>query len=582
MSEISPFYREVFSLLRQNGAEVDSGAPLHEIIHNYHQRLKEEHSFRIELQWMNSFSQKEFQEAGLLAYFPRIYRGLPRFYDREDPSCSRIKKNFSHLPTLKALSVDRALFSLYEGVPLEKKMRVAFLTWVIPDGLGDWIAAKEAAALLQAQFPEIELHWFVLTSRSLPFDASVTTHPIFYEKDPTVAAFSYEKKKLLREMDLILQIPTFFPETNLLLGDLSQMASLRPFPKVEHIGEYGFLESGWFHPKTGNRSMGLHALEKGVLIRSMEKASFASLENKNLLLWLFDTETPSPAQVSAYRRANRFHLAYLATVSGGMIYLHSLLKRWEEELAGIDLCTPTLGWFIRWIEERKSARLPLLEEAYGVREIILCFEEHRYVIPIASKGKLLRLLSPGYLSDSDMRKLMGLSEDWVAVRGDQSFTEAVSAGKPFFYDGRSHLRYFVKDLIALAENRLSGYRPALQIFRMIGQAFAWTPCEEEGEWVDESFFHRQERLSLGSIATEIGSNLKSPEALTGFRFFCRIVRDEHSFNPFLCHLVQRSLFHRLRPQAAEEEHRLLSLYVNGHLSFLTLVKNLRDDMIRWR
>lgn len=587
MSEMSPFHRELFSFLQASGAthaeeegfdrfqqSIEEEAPLDQIVQHYQELWTEKNAIHVERQWMNSFSGKEFAELGLLKYFPKMYRGLPRLYHREDPSSSRIKKNFSHLPTLKALSVDRALFSLYEKVPLKRKMRVAILTWVMTDGLGDWVAAKEAAVILHENLPNLEIHLVAITARPIPLDTALPTHVIACDKEPKAAAFSFEKKKLLREMDLILQIPTFFPETHRLVSDLSKIATLRSFPKIEHIGEYGFLESSWFHPKTGNRSMGLHALEKGILIRAPKRGNFSGLENKTLLHWLFETETPTSAKIDAYRVKHRFHLAYLSTVTGGQIYFNALLKMWEREEKGIDLCSPDVGWIVGWLEERQKMQLPLLEESYGVREIVFYFQEYRHVIPIGKKGKTVRILSPGRIASSDFQELMAFSEDWVAVRGDQSFSEAISWEKPFFYDGRGHALYFIKDLLALAENRLSGYRSTLQLFRMMGQAFLWNLPEEEGEWVDESYFQSQEKMPPVSIATALGIQLQKPETVLGVKTFCRRIREEYSFGPFLCHLVQRSLYHRIRPEVGEEEHRLLALYATGQLSVTEMIKNI--------
>src|SRR3990167_4906736 len=112
MSEIGPFYRELFSFLQESGLEhLDQAAPLDQIVHDYHELWSEKNAIQVERQWMTAFSAKEFAELGLSAPLPKLYRGLPRLYHRDDPSVSRIKKNFSHLPTLKALSVDRAVFS---------------------------------------------------------------------------------------------------------------------------------------------------------------------------------------------------------------------------------------------------------------------------------------------------------------------------------------------------------------------------------------------------------------------------------------------------------------------------------------
>lgn len=600
MSDLSPFYQEILSFLKSTAStrekqegfdsKVDSDLlhfhssidaalsdstgplPMNEIIENYHHLFGERGPIHLEREWMNSFSEKEFADLGLSAYFPRIYRGLPRLYHRDNPARSHIKKNFTNLTDLKKLMVDKAIYSLYDRVRLPRGMKISIFSWIIPDGFGDWVAIQETATVLREKLPHLEIQLFFLTAIKLPEIKHFPTYEIHYYKDPSLSDFSLEVLKLFRDSDLILQIPTFFSKSDELWEMIRSVVSDRPMPAIENIGEYGFLESQWYHPKSHNRSMGLHALEKGIFIRKSPHCSFSEIDQKNLLNWLFATQTPGPIEIEAYKKNRHFYMGYLSTPMGGAVYLHSLLKIHERDEKDIDLCCPDLGWLIRWIDARKKNQLPLLEETFGLKEIsILAFDqEHRMVFK--DTGKVLRVLSPGIISVSDMRKLFYLSGEWVGVRGNQSFTEAVSAGKPFFYDGREHARYFIKDLIALAENRLTGHRLTLQAFRLLGQAFLWNLPEELGDWVDETHYQRQEKMPWFEIATELGNCLKDPDTVAGFKKFSMITAQEHSFNGFLCNLVQRRLYHTIHPYVRESEERQLHLFLVGKISFSALIK----------
>jgi hypothetical protein len=356
------------------------------------------------------------------------------------------------------------------------------------------------------------------------------------------------------------------------------MNSVHPVPLIENVGEYGFLESSWFHPKSGNHSMGLHALERGIFIRKQYDYRFADLENRSLLKILFGTDVPNEEEISAYGLNKHFYLAYVSTPMGAAIYLHALLKRWEHEEKGIDICTPDIGCFIRYFEERQGG--VALAHPYGVGRVEVLYQGQVYTLKVQERGKTVRLICSGPLSFRDMQKLMHLSGDWVGVRGDQSLTEAISAGKVFFYDGRNHMRYFVKDLIALAENRLREFPAALRMFRMMGQAFLWNLPANESEWVDEQFFQWQERMPWIEIAEKLGSSLQSHEIEAGFRKFGRIVAAEYSFNSFLIHLAERALYHRSHPDVKEEEGRLMHLYMSHQLPFSAVVKNLRQRIVQ--
>lgn len=607
MQELSPFHQELLTFLKKDSAlrvekegfnptldrsvaqfqqsiqqafEEGSALQLDEILEGYQQLFHQRGTVHIECHWMSSFSEKEFTELGLLRYYPRIYRGLPRLYKRNNPSQQSIKKNFTDLASLRKLSIEKALYSLYEGSCKPRRVKMALFTWIIPDGLGDWMAMQEAALTLKTRFPWIELELFAISARPLPQGGPFPLHVIPYEKEVRASLVSDEILGQLRDTDLILQLPTYFPETEELFSALLQIPSDRPLPRVEHIGEYGYLESSWFHPKSGCRSMGLHALEKGIFVRRGQIHSFQEIENRDLLQFLFHTETPREEKIAAYQATTHFHFGYLSTPHGGAIFLHSLLKKWEKDDHSIDLCAPDPSWWIRWIQMREKEKKPLLEESFGVKEILFSFGDQTHSIPIDKNGrKTVRIFDPGSLSPTDVRRLLYLSEGWVGIRGNQSLSEAITAGKPFYYDGREHSRYFLKDLLALAQNRLSSFKPTVQAFRLMAQAFLYNLPEEKGDWVDESYFQQGEALGWFEIAEQLGQCLQEAETIRGFQYFGKVIREEFSFNRFLCHFVERLLVHQVRPSLATFEQAQMQLYAQGTSSFSTLVKNLRVGMM---
>jgi hypothetical protein len=586
MTKLSPFYQEIIAHLQskvlerfdesiligqfseqlQQLAKMEVGdldpAIFSTMIERYNAAEEQTQLSRVEGDWMNAFSEREFESLGLKNYFPKIYRGLPRLYHRDNPSRSKIKKNFTSLSRLKISSVERALFSLYDHFEPKAGTRIGILVWVMPDGLGDWMAAQETARVLHERFSELEIHLFAITQRNSLPQASFETHLIQYQGEAERLPFQIDFK-----MDLVIQIPTYFPNSELIFAH----------QRMECIGEYGFLDSSWFHPRSMHRSMGLHALEKGIFIRKHQVYAFAEIENRSLLLSLFGTKTPGPIEMDLYDRKTRFHLAYLATPSGGAIYLHSLLKMWERDGQDIDVCSPDIGWLIQWVEIRQRAGLSPLQETFGVKELVIEWEGQNHRAQIAEKGKIVRIISPGVLSFSDMHKLIYLSGDWIGVRGNQSLSEALSAGKAFFYDGREHSRYLIKDLLALAENRLSGHKLAVYAFRLIGQAFLWNLPEDLEEWVDETYFQQQEKMNWFTIAIELGICLQDPDAIAGFKKLGLICSEEQSFAPFICHLVQRNLIHLQNPLLKEKEKEWSEQYGRSEISFTTLIQNLKNE-----
>lgn len=587
-NNLSPFYAEWIGVLKEDleqrqrqedfqptpqlkalfegtsPTSADQSLKLGEILENYQQLLNAKGPIYLEKVLMDSFPAKDFAELGLARYFPRMYRGLPRLYDPNSPSQSHIKKHFTSLSHLKRGIAAKALFSLYENLAV--KGVVTIFTWVIDDGLGDYMAALELLEILRNSLPSIRLQLVLLIEKKMAAKLTVPQGALIipYEEECPLSSIPQEALELLRGSDLILQMPTFYPKTKELLEVLAQIPSSHPIPKMELIGEYGFLESSWFHPKSGGYSMGLHFLEKGILIRPPRSATWSDVENKQIRQW----HVPD----------NRFYLAYLTSVTGGAIYLHSLLKSLEKDTKDIDLCLPDLGWFIRFVENQQKAARPILEWDVGVRSIEVRFQDQLYVMAIAPEGKALRLLAPSLISQNDFEALLTLSGEPVAVRGNQSFSEAVSQGKAFFYDGRAHARYFFKDLVAIAENRIKSHPTTLACIRAMYQGFVHQlPLQTEG-FVDETFFQPLEEWS--EIALSIGVALQNPDTIVGFKKLNRIIAEELSANHFLCHLVKRALCHRQRPQMAQLEELEMQSFLSHSQSFAQMIQSHRANLAR--
>jgi len=513
----------------QTAIQTKSTVPFADIIHNYQQLVLRK----------NTILEKNFLEL-CSAHNWKILRGLPRVYHRDHPLQSEIKKEFSHLGSLKKLGLEKGSLPLYQNLEIPKGSKICLFTYMLSDGWGDFIAMQEAYKILKVKFPQAIIHSVLCIAKhqlhSLPQSVDKNLIAVPYEKDCRPTSFSEAALEALRSSALIISLPTFYPHMDKLQKFL--IAAHQTPPKLLSIGQYGFLESDHFHPKSGNYSMGLHFLEKGIFIRdTVPKGNLKTLQNKALLHSLFGVKEPQDQHVEHYLASHDLYLAYLTSPIGGAIYLHALLQWQKPSTKAIDICTPDLSWFIEYVNIQAKQKKPLLEGDFGIQTLEIHFQGHTHTRTLASFGKTLRILCPGTLSNTDFRNLMSASQEFVAVRGDQSFSEAVSTGKLFFYDGASHARYFIKDLLALAENRLSSQKMTLNLFRSMGRAFLYNLPESKTEWVEETYF--QEKEPWGQIAATIALSLKSPQTTQGCKLLCQIIRNEYSFNKTLCHLVQR-------------------------------------------
>ncbi|MBS0625938.1 MAG: hypothetical protein JSS32_07805 [Verrucomicrobia bacterium] len=546
----------------------DVPVPLPQLIDQYNYLIGARGAVHLELKLLDSFPERDFAELGLQKYCPRMYRGLPRLYYKENASLSRVKSHFAHLPSLKRVAVEKALFSLYSSYePKDKK--VVLFTWVISDGFGDWMCAVEIKKILERELPDVQIEQVALLPNRFQTAIGSGKNLIYYDQDCPPSSIPQEAWEVLKNADLVLQAPTFYPYTRELTDKIK---------RFEHLGEYGYMESSWFHPKSGHRSMGLHFLEMGILTRKVLGNGFASVQNKEVLEWLFGTDAPGPAEIERYGNEHHFYLAYLSSTEGGKVYLHALLKSLERDDKTIDLCTPDLKWFVEYIEKCKAEASPILKEVFGVRQIEVWQGGHVYVEKISDGGKTVRIFCSGALSHGDFQALLSASGEFAAVRGDQSFTEAVCANKTFFYDSGLHARYFIKDLAALAENRIAPHRGTLVVLRQMARTFLARLHPQESDWVDEVYFQQSETFDWFDSSQKIGMALQDPDTVAGFKKFNRILFEEFSCNEYLVHLVKRGLLHEDNPILSLMEEKQVEMFTSQRQPFKALILNLQESL----
>lgn len=338
--------------------------------------------------------EKSFFEESLLPPYviPKFYRGLPTLPIGTAFDDHLIPPNFDDAELLNRRLLDRAVLHAYRFIQPKGKMNL--LTHVLPDGLGDLAAQMAAARLLRQTYPELEIKLVTLIDkgRAIDVDRGGLEHVIVHAK---------EKLSDVLQDHFTLQMPTY----------------IEGISNVETLGEYGFLDSSWCHPKSGNRSMGLHALEYGILIK------------------------PLPC-TSSQKEGD--YMAYLKSKEAYTLYLKALLLSKIDDSEAITVHVSSLESCLPLIQSKK---LP------GVKEVKIYLKGHMAVLPIQSRGKTLHLQEMTPLKERDFqRKLVG-SKPFIGVRGNQSLSEAISCGKCFFYEKEPHTRDLLKDLIALAKAR---------------------------------------------------------------------------------------------------------------------------------
>lgn len=546
---------------------------------NFHQNR---HSPFLEKDLLGVVTLEDVQKSGLSTHvLPKILRGLPRFYDRSNPSKFYLKSHFRNIYALKKHCIDKAVLSTYEDTVIPEDFSVCIFTWVMNDGLGDFYAQQEAAKILKDKFPQLQitllglLHKGVQKPKDLPFPC----HYIYYENDAdlTLELLDEEFLAKMRSSSLILQMPTFFPDTARLLQKIQEMEGSLPPPRYELLGEYGFVDSEWCHPETSYRSLGLHFLEKGILVKKIRVRDFsdlASLDNPDILQCLFGTKEPGKDDLAKYKMTRALNLGYFATPEGAYLYLHALLKKRAADTCALDLIGSNFGCLLEAMERyiQKEDAFPLLAQ-YGIKEVEILFEGSLCKISVGPVGKVLRLIQAKNLSPEDFETLLVLSSDFAACRGDRSFSEAVSAAKVFFYDAPYHARYFLKDLAAIAENRLGMHKGAAEYLRLFLHSIK-PKVASEAEYVEEDYFH-VDKPTLAEVGERMGELLADPETILGLHKLNRILYHEYAANGFLANLVARSLLIYQDPEIEKLEQSILHSFLREEIKFPEMIQQLQ-------
>ncbi len=421
-----------------------------------------------------------------------------------------VKKNFSDYEEVARCWLEGALLYKYSDVMLPEGASVALFTWVMPGGLGDWTAQHVAASLLRKAMPDLKIELITLVDIS---EKRILSHPDFpchmltyNNKGP--ATFSPQLLRKLANFSLILQLPTFYPHFEVLLGDIAKY-SFAKMPSFTHVGEYGFIDSKWAHPGSGNLCMGLNPLEKGLLLQTE--------------LTLVDLLQTPP-----------FYFAYLVTKRGAAIYIHALLKHLSLKTFDITLvlCNPLP--FLQVISEDSWS-------SYGLKEIIVIDKNHKTILPISETGKKLILDCKENLSSREVQRLFLSAQNFVGCRGDRSFSEVVSLERFFFYDPLPHSLPFLQDLYELAKYYLLAY-PTLHTYLKL---------------------LRDQTSSPKAIGAEIAELLLDPSLLIGMQRLLSFLKTECLFNPTLINLVKAKIIHHFYPQRKVQEETLFKEFLSG-------------------
>lgn len=588
---LSPFYGELFVLLKKNaleqascGASLDAEDPIlkefqHaidtapdplEVVERYHGFFGDRGAVHLE---------KKLMEAFLDVSHVRMYRGLPRLFLKNHPARSIVQKHYAHLPTLKRRVAEKQLFGLYSAPTLYCDAKISVFSWISAEDQGEERAGLALIETLIHQFPEVQICWIVLVpkqlGRPLDFPKHCKTHCIAYETELSVSVIDRGALEILRTSDCVLQTAPCEVWTKYLEETVRQIPFQSSSPSWLILEKGISMEAGLHTASMQFHATGLHFLEKGILFGSLKREK--EFENPQLLSWMFASFEAEKETVFRYKQERHFYFASLKNALSGAIYIHAIVKACEKDGKNIDICLARTDWLLDWIAlcNRQSAPLFVLE---GVA-VDLYSHHERHRLFESGGQKTIRLFAPSFISIADQQTLMQWSEPFPAVSDPSLLSDAILLQKAYFYDGHLSPCSFLKDLIAIAENRISAHSSALNIFRLMGKAALHNepalPFTEE--WVDESAFH--EKKDWLAIAFDLGRLLQESDWREGFKKLNQVIAVEHRANEFIGHWLQRELRHRNDLILQQKEKETLRRFSLGEISFSQLLALMQKEIL---
>jgi len=521
------------------------------------------------------------------SFFQPVLRRLPRKFLQTDPSLSIVKRAFRNESILIRQWLKRPLLTIYSkaGIPTNDSIYITLLTWVIADGWGDLFCQFEAASVLHSYFPQVKLTLFTLVHKDKdppsydhPFDQHWIRFSGKLNRPITTEPFSSSQLKTISQSDLILEIPTPFPRLDKLLGQLPKI------PPLARIGEHSMIDTVHYHPETSAWSMGLHFLEKGIFIKKVPRAlENLQLKDQNLKQLLLG----AAQDWEQYRQKTRFQIAYTKNYRGLYLYLMALLSSLDDDEKDIDICffqIDLLAMVLEYKFKDPQSQEYLLLKAWNIGELHLYFEKFQSVIPIAKSGKTVRLIHCRSLDHNDQLVLTALSDRLIGATGDQSVLEAISTGKPFFFDPPTFKRPFLRDLLCIAEKKLQAFPCLAQFFKLCLKNPSLPLEENQQGWVSEEYLDTVEaRLSLEDntdigIGKALGQLLKDPAMPHAFEALRQYLADSYSIDPILIGLARRTLLIKHNPSLVQKEDAEIQMLLDGKQTLDQMLLNVSTNI----
>jgi len=394
-------------------------------------------------------------------------------------------------------------------------IRCIVATHVLADGLGDYYHAVNAINTLKVNFP----HWdytFIVQFANSNIKKETLTLPD--TGDGNILFINEENKNSaitkIEESDLIINIP-------LSLNILTDNADKTKVLKVSEYGNPGFT------------AMGVGPSSWGVVVGNISKGSIHDIQDSEVLTLLTGFGSPSNEQIDKYRESTDRFFGYIKTsFKSSIAYFYSSVTYARGSSKDVDIFLP---FDSDDAEQQFSLAMDIdFLKSHGIGSLEIVEKNGNIINQInVGEGKKARWLNVFPIKQNEVHYLMQDSAPLTGCSGDMSIGEAISAGKDFFYEGRSHKSKFVSQLINLAEKNTDANSALVQYLKIQKNLYALI----ESYLPENSSFEiiREEAEKLAQIACTDPFK----EQMKDFR---QLILDNFNFNSKLSSLAFRHYY----------------------------------------
>jgi|GEM_PF-6343123 len=489
---------------------------LDDLITKYNQSNKQEKFECLEATLLKSFVINTKRKVKTLT---KIFRGLPRRYQRQDPSKSKLLPFFSNLFFLKKRYLLKTLYYLYANISLKEKSEIACL-----------YETEEEKLYFTSLFDSLKLRMnnceFTLTriSDKKKENALVLTK----DKKISLKSSSKEVLQFVRSVPLFLQFiqPQIYAEDLLSKGQA----------KYEVIGGYGQSEQCSFSPITPFQCLGGHFLDHGLLLPE------------------------KPIECLPQDR----YICSIQPEDDALVFLQFLIEK-NKKSSKILKIQFLLNKSLKSLAER------LLTEKHIASVDVLIDEQKILTKKVADKGLAVELI---YSSNFSVDKLFYSSLEPVGIGQGFGLSYVMSYRKGFFIFEKDSNPLVLKDLMSISKSfyplssKINSYIEGLYQLHLLHKS------KETGEYVSEDQFQESQFSDVKQGIKE----LVSCYADTDISSLSKAICENHSGNTSILGLIKRALIHQKHPELKNLEDKQVFSFLLGKTSFISLVKAVSSEI----